>query len=457
MSHAGNSPGLEAENELKRSGSFRQFALEPFEVRLLYQLHYGELSNGDSVVVKIVHADLEHETDLQLLGLLEPTLTLHFSDSDQFDNLVGDFRQSIAESLDCLITAEALQTLKHDSKGFVSLCIPQVYFELCSQRILVTERLGGRRLDKLIETASRNAGPFYDGATSVNGLIPDEISRLLCDVWLYLTFEGTLMPVDLQAHNIVIRSATQVAIVDGSFAVLLSSAKKNLRDYLIYAATDEPSRALDCLLKECDVSQQAISTANLDRQFRQTVAFRDGGWADEGQANTLAESIFAHWRLFTRHSIRPLTHLIGVCRGIFQATRLARQLSPERDSLLEGVKDLRLVKMLTDFRTALEPGYWGGQMDKVISLLMLGPKHLDDAILNASDQKETYERPKSNEDKSILKAIFAVLLLVVIYLFIRDYNLPQLITQVSSWIPALVMSICLAVLLRFISSGRKSS
>lgn len=369
---------------------------EPFESRLLYQLHHGELQNGDLVVVKMIHPEIDFEIELRVLPLLLEVVGPLLSDPEQFEMLIEDFERSIRDAFDCRRTADSLERLSHDTRDSDFLTVPKVYVDLCSRNILITERMDGIRLDRYIAHCQERAELNSGSAATVDGFVPDELARHLVDHWLTQAFHGTMLPVEMRPEHILIRSAREIAIVDGAFVTLPRASKGSLLNYCCANAADEPSKALAELLKELDGSHARVSTSTLDRQFRQVVAFRDGSWADNGRANCLADTFFAQWRLAARHGFRPLRHLTQVYRGIFFVSLLARQLAPDRDSFEEGVKDLQLTKLLHDVSTMLQPSYWGDQADRIGALMVLGPRILDDALKTISERTELQNKPSVN-------------------------------------------------------------
>ena len=401
---------------------FVRFEPEPFESRLLYQLHYGELEKGELVVVKLIHQHLRLDVELQLVSLLAELIAPLLCDPDQFGSLTEDFRSAIGEATDCRRTAEALESVSHDARESELVTVPKVYRELCSHNILITQRMDGIRLDHYIAKCRGREANSYDSSFAVDTFVPAEIARQIVDVWLTQAFDGTMLPVALRAENILIRSARQLAIVDGTFLTLPRASKGSLLDYFCANAADEPSRALTALLKELDGTQGQVSESTLDRQFRQVVAFRDGGWEDGGQANCLSDTFFAQWRLASKHGYRPLRHLAQVYRGTFHLAVLTRQLAPDRDSFQEGVKDLRLTKLLHDISTMLQPSYWGGQADRLAALMVLGPQHLDDALMRFTGQEETQvDRPDSPRNfVSTWNAMLTAILLLISLSFLRE-------------------------------------
>ena len=358
------------------SPSFVKFNPEPFECRLLFQLHHGELSGGDAVVIKVVHPDLQIEQELHFLLMIGHLFESILSHRSAYSQLVEDYRDWVLRETDCMRTMECLEVVGNGCRENRSLCVPKVFVELCSSVVLVTERLAGVRLDKYLEAnANSPTAPLR------NAVAPHEIARLICDVWLGQTFDARMMPVDMRAENILIRSPTQIALLDGGYSRLPVGASQNLLAYLVAVATEEPGKALTALLQESDGPTPCEPT--LDRQFRQIVPFRDGGWNDNGESNCLAETLFSQWRLVAQAGYSPLRHMVHFYVATFSIVATARRLSPNHDSLLEGIGDLRMSRLMRDLSASFEPSYWAGRTDLLASLVILGPQHLDEALRKA--------------------------------------------------------------------------
>jgi predicted unusual protein kinase regulating ubiquinone biosynthesis (AarF/ABC1/UbiB family) len=430
---------------------FVKFEPVPFETRMLFQLHNGQLENGDLVVVKIVHPRSDLQQEPRLLPSIARVVAPRMVDPRKFPQVIAQFQSATAENLNCMNTADRLETLTHDCRDHQSICVPKVYHELCTKQILVTERLDGIRLDRFLEQRQAKL-PDTDRSPFTSGIVDDELARLLCDAWLRQTFEGSLIPIEIRPENILIRSPTEIAILDGSFASFPSASRRNLLDYFIAAATDDPSTALKSLLSELDATRSTSSDSNLDREFRQVVAFRDGGWEDGGLANCLSDTLFAQWRLLARNGFEPLRHLTYLYRGTFHITSIARQVSPQRDSLLEGVKDLRLTKLLNDIGTMMEPSYWGGQADRLASLMILGPQHLDDALRTIADEEEASGETGRTSNHPLNPTMVLSMVLLSLILF-RDQLTASLTPAMAEMITAVAFIVIAGLMLRVLSAG----
>ena len=424
-------PGDAEETIGGQQARIAKFETQPFESRLLFQLHYAELASGEPVVVKVVHPTIQLDEEINHLSLLAHVVAPRLIDANRFDDAVATFGLAIREQVDCLKTAESLDTLAHDTRDAECLSVPMVYHELCTADVLVTERMKGVRLDDYVARCREDERSELHHASSPQEMVPDELARLLCDAWLRQAFQGSMLPVDIHLENILLRSPTEIAFLDGAFVSFPLASRRNLLSYFISVATDEPSKALACLVKELDETHRSISLTSLDRQFRQLVAFRDGGWEDEGRANCLSDTLFAQWRLAARHGLQPHRHMPNFFRGTFHITYIARQVAPNRDSLLEGVKDLRLAKLLNDIGTMMEPSYWGGQMDRLAALMILGPQHLDDALKTMSNDEEspgTSKDAPQHSSRTVSPLVGGLLVMAALFLF-RE-QLAELLTPV---------------------------
>ena len=258
---------------------------------------------------------------------------------------------------------------------------------------------------------------FFDGSESKSGYVPEEIARTICDAWLHLVFNCGIVPVDFDERDIIVVSANQISLVGGTYSELTHATRNNLRKYLIHSCNDDPGQALNHLLNECDTSQ-CDCLHDIDRLFRQLVPFRHGGWNDEGSVNSCAETVFAQIRLLTAEGIQLNPDTRELFRGMYCHARIARQLSPIRDSLSEGIKDMRLQGLLETAREILDPIHWTAQTDKMTGLLMLAPKHIDQAIERLDSASKTQRASEKNgSTRSSRVVLLLVLFLGVFYGF----------------------------------------
>ena len=375
-------------------GAVASMEAEPFDTRLLIQRHYGRLVDGGAVVVRVVRPGRSEESDITMLPFLRDAVTPLLSEGRLFAQSIDDYRASYAAQTDGHALADALEILGHDAKGHDALKIPRSYREISTPRVLVLERLPGRRLASPLAGDGRSidpggeAGEDDDEARKARDASGGP-ARLLCELWLRQAFDSGLVPTDLCAENLIVLSRSQVAVDEGTFAILPQETRRNLLKYLVAVAMDEPRKALDYLLMEFEATHHRTPVDRLDRLFRQMIpdAAHDGL-----PAGTLASTLQAQWRLAIESGYRPLRHGLPLLRGIVRLDETAQALAPGTDALLEGLKDYRLTRLLGDVHAMFEPMYWFGRLDKIVTLMMSSPRILDDAVAAAVPDRAADER-----------------------------------------------------------------
>ena len=372
----------------------------------------GHFQVEDGSALVAVRPSNVPESNFDLLSLLKQSFQSFLPDTVEFDRLINEFHRELKAAQDIHATATQIDSIGQSRNVHSSLYPARTIYEPETAVKLIIEQPPGIRLDDYLQQVNSENDPFFDGLESKSGYVPEEIARAICDGWLHLAINCGIVPVDFDERDIVVVSANQVSFIGSTFKELTQGSRDNLRKYLLYSCNDDPAKALQHLQIECDTSN-CNNLHDIDRLFRQLVPFRHGGWNDEGSVNSCAETVVAQIRLLSEQGIHLNPSSRELFRGLFCLARIARQLSPIRDSLNEGIKDLRLQSLLENAREILDPIHWTAQTDKMIGLMMLAPKNFDQAIdqFGAESQVDQQSRAKSESklsDRLILVLVGAV-------------------------------------------------
>jgi ubiquinone biosynthesis protein len=376
---------ISREIDCSLSEAYSVFEEEPFESRLIFQSHRARLHNGEAVIVKVVRPEYEQQLarDAKMLSVLKSAIASGEWADLPIEDAISDFRRTLQQQLNLMHEVEAMDTLAQDLIEFGSLRVPIVHREFCTSKVLTTERLSGLTLDHLIQALDEREPSEYPMANT-----PSEINRInlvdlasqLCLLWLRLALQGRWFPVEPRPENILILSNNQIVFTGGTFATLPSDAKVNLLDYLIAASTQDPDRACSCLIKEMRRSGEASGEDELRHKLRQVVPFRDGGWSDGANSDSLAEHLFLHWRLANGHGYRPGLHMLGFFRGLFWIANSTRGLTRGQDALLEALEELRMNAAMSQFRGMMSLPHLTDSTGKYATIMMELPRKLDQAL-----------------------------------------------------------------------------
>jgi predicted unusual protein kinase regulating ubiquinone biosynthesis (AarF/ABC1/UbiB family) len=397
---------IERETGWRPAEAFLDFESEPFESRLLYQLHRASLrENSRPVVVKLVRPEVVPQLlcDLELLESISPFIEGP-KRSALYKTAVADFALALRQQIDLTYEAKALETLRRDGQDFELLCVPEVLHELSATSMLTIEYLpdqGGR--------FERQTG-----------------ARLFCSTWLRQALLGHVFPVEPCPANIVVISDRQVAFTGGLCSSLPAESQSNFWNYLIASAGDNPDQACSYFLKEMRREGTSGNDEDLRHRFRQVVPFRDSGWYSDDDKNRLVEHLVVHWQAATECGYVPSPQTASFCRGLFAIARMAQQLSPETDPLLEGLQEARLLESAARMREMLSLQRLGDHFDSYAALMMGMPQRLDQMLTLAPEGStqlklrlpETASQRRQKNSVAVMTAML-LLLTAVVFAFPR--------------------------------------
>jgi predicted unusual protein kinase regulating ubiquinone biosynthesis (AarF/ABC1/UbiB family) len=420
--------------------AFLNFETDCFESHLLYQLHRASLlESGRSMVVKLVRPEVAQLLlcDLELLESIAlviggPKRTALYKTA------VGDFGVVLRQQIDLTHEATALETLRRDVEVFEFLRVPEVLHNLSATSMLTSEDLPeqGRVMD------------------------PQGVARLYCSVWLRQALLGHVFPVEPSPANVVVISDRQIAFTGGVFSSLPAESQSNLWKYLIASAGESPDQACSYFLRELRRDVVSGDDEDLRHRFRQVVPFRDTGWYNDDDRNHFIEHLVVHWLAATGCGYVPSPQLCAFARGLFAITRLAQQLSPETDPLMEGLQEARLLESTARVREMLSLQRVGDHVDRYAAMMIAMPQKLDQMLTLTSEgsprlKLHVPETASHRQAKNSVAIMTAMLLLLAAVAF----ALPR-VTNVfagSDWagrINAVAFVVCGALLLLAASRAR---
>lgn len=129
------------------SEHFSHFNPTPLASASIAQVHSATRHDGREVVIKVLRPGVVAavEKDLALLRLLARIVhTLHpLASQLQAPNLVDEYSQSVYRELDLLKEASNTSHMKHLSRNDTRLYIPNIHWDLCTSKVMVSERIYG--------------------------------------------------------------------------------------------------------------------------------------------------------------------------------------------------------------------------------------------------------------------------------------------------------------------------
>jgi predicted unusual protein kinase regulating ubiquinone biosynthesis (AarF/ABC1/UbiB family) len=358
--------------------AFTEFEEAPCAAGLLYQAHRARLLDGEPVTVKVALPGREDElaAELAALPLLEKALAEDEGAALDLGAAVADYRHLVRQQADFRHEAHVLEALARDGADCELLRAPRVFAGLSTARVLTVERLPGRPLAELLPP----------GGAPAAGADGRGLADRLCAVWLRQAALGRFFPVETGPDDVLVLPGGELAFT-GACASAPAAAQRDLWEYLLAAAADDPDRACAHLARTLERGPGAEEDG-LRHRFRQAVPFRDGG--PGGAAETLGGLLRLHRDFARAAGYRTPGYLSRWYRGLFLVHDAARRLAPGHDALRDGLENVQVAATLGRFRELLTPAHWErcvaeyapvlrqlpGDLDGVLTLLAEGDARL---------------------------------------------------------------------------------
>lgn len=138
---------IEEALEQKVGDAFAEFSTQPMASASVAQVHAATLITGEDVVVKVVRPGIDRtiRKDLALMHTLANLIEAISADGRRLrlKEVVNDYEATILDELDLGREGANTSQLRRNFEGNDALYVPQVYWDLTRENVLVTERIYG--------------------------------------------------------------------------------------------------------------------------------------------------------------------------------------------------------------------------------------------------------------------------------------------------------------------------
>ena len=132
---------------------FRSFEVTPLAAASIAQVHEAVLHDGREVVVKVLRPGMREQIglDLEVLHSLAALAEEYWPDSRRLRprEVVVEYEKTILNELDLMREAGNASQLKRNFAGSTMLHVPEVYWDLCRQEVMVMERIHGVQISEV--------------------------------------------------------------------------------------------------------------------------------------------------------------------------------------------------------------------------------------------------------------------------------------------------------------------
>jgi ubiquinone biosynthesis protein len=297
----------------------RSFEREPVASASIAQVHLATLHDGTEVAVKVLRPGVEAAVarDLALLDTAAGLAERLWPDGRRLRprEVVAEFARHLDEELDLMVEAANASQLRRNFERSPLLVVPQVHWDLCSQRVMVMERMHGTPISQV-------------QAIREKGIDIPTLARAGVEIFFTQVFRDGFFHADMHPGNILVAD-------DGRYVAL---------DFGIMGTLTETDRNY--------LAQNFLAFFNRDYR-RVAQAHLDAGWvpadtrvdAFEAAIRAVCEPVFSRplkeiyfgkllLRLFQtsrRFNVQIQPQLLMLQKTLLNIEGLGRELDPDLD------------------------------------------------------------------------------------------------------------------------------
>ena len=302
---------------------FGSFERTPVASASIAQVHLATLKDGREVAVKVLRPDVEAHIakDLALLRAAAGIVERLWADARRLKprEVVGEFERHLEEELDLMREAANASQLRRNFAGSPLLLVPEVHWDLCSQRVMVMERMRGIPVSQVQLLKEK-------------GVDIPRLARAGVEIFFTQVFRDGFFHADMHPGNILVSDEGETK---GRYVAL---------DFGIMGALTEVDKSY--------LAQNFLAFFNRDYR-RVAQAHLDAGWvpagtrvdAFEAAIRAVCEPVFARplreiyfgkllLRLFQtsrRFNVEIQPQLVMLQKTLLNIEGLGRELDPDLD------------------------------------------------------------------------------------------------------------------------------
>lgn len=239
---------------------FSEFERVPLAAASIGQVHGAVLLDGTPVVIKVQKPGVAETVaeDLAILtDLARRASGSQLASSFDLEALIDDFAWTLRSELDYVREGRNADRLRAILSGHPRLVVPTVHWKLTTQRVLVMERMDGRRLGSSEELPA--------------GVDPAALAKAAAEALLTQVFEVGFFHADPHPGNFLVMPSGQLALLDFGMVGLLENDLNVHFTQILDAVVRQDASALTYALETLGALRTAASREPVRRELQHTL------------------------------------------------------------------------------------------------------------------------------------------------------------------------------------------
>jgi ubiquinone biosynthesis protein len=310
---------IETELRVTPENLFAQFDDTPLASASIGQVHRAQLQDGREVALKVQRPGIQKviEVDLEIMLHLA-TLMEHHIEELAFHRpikIVEEFARTLEKELDYLLEAANMERAALNFSGDPATCIPAVFRELSTARVLTTECVKGIKVSDIERLDS-------------SGLDRKLITSRGADILLRMIFEHGFFQADPHPGNIFVLPGNIICLIDfGMVGSVDRQTRETFVDLLDGIVKKDASKVAAVLLQLTDWEEEPDSRA-FEVDVTDFMAYHLFRPLKDVRIGKLLHHLL---ELASRHRLRIPPNIFLMMKSMTTVEGVARMLDPDFD------------------------------------------------------------------------------------------------------------------------------
>ncbi|MDD2598394.1 MAG: AarF/UbiB family protein [Kiritimatiellae bacterium] len=368
---------VEAEYGCPLDSVFSEFSSVPLGAASLSQAHEARVaSTGDYVVVKVQRPGIQAvvETDIAILSPFLPMLERHVEEFRRLNlrSMVAEFYKTILMEMD--FNREMHNGLKFKTifTDDPTVRIPAMHKALCTNKVLVMEKLEGVKIDQLDELDQRG----YDR---------DTLSKRLVALMAKQIFGHGIFNADVHAGNIIVLPGNVLGLFDFGMVRTIDPETQRLMTDMFVAVLAKDSDRISRLLAAYAESGHCVDVKRLARELHELIVFYYDLPLEDLRLDDLLEEGIS---ILATHKLIVPQQVLMLGRTIVMTESIVMLLSPQINFVKELAPYVRAAIRSRFSLSNLSGGISQFALDSVDTIKVL-PAAINTIMTNLSEGKQS--------------------------------------------------------------------